>query len=525
MSTPYKVLLDAPTETGARIPVARLGDYHDTRYGEFSITENDVKEWQDNLAHLPGQKALVDEDHLANKPSPHRRTESDGWISSVELGEDGKQVWGNVEWTPRGKAAVEEGRYLFTSPTFGPWKDDSGTQYENVLSGVSLTNRPFLTSMPQIMLASDEAIQRSLELDPATALLSLALDGELGEAAQTLALEADEEQRIVLLDELSTNARNNLKDSDFALEGRRYPIHDLSHARNALARVAANGNSDEQAKVKAAVYRRYPTLKPAAKNLDTSDSQRQMKFSADTVKALAALAGITDEEKINSLIELGAADDTDEAKMLEAIEAAKPEPEAVKTLEELAEEKGVKVLSADEYESLTKPAETPEGTKTLEEQAQEAGKALVDEPRLKTLEDTAAKVPGLEVAVKHLTEESEKRQKELDDQRFENAYDTAEREGRAVPAQKEGLKKFFELDAEGALATLAAAPQMVNVKPQGRNIQPVGDDVPAGQHAQHYELEQRIADYMTEHEGADYAKALDAVAGINLNEFAGAGAL
>jgi hypothetical protein len=45
---------------------------------------------------------------------------------------------------------------------------------------------------------------------------------------------------------------------------RRYPIHDLAHARNALARVAGHGTPSEKAKVKAAVYKRYPGLKKRA---------------------------------------------------------------------------------------------------------------------------------------------------------------------------------------------------------------------------------------------------------------------
>ncbi len=64
--------------------------------------------------------------------------------------------------------------------------------------------------------------------------------------------------------ELNAEERNALPDSAFALPGRRYPIHDLAHARNALARVAANGTPQEKAAVRAAVYRRYPRLKPAA---------------------------------------------------------------------------------------------------------------------------------------------------------------------------------------------------------------------------------------------------------------------
>jgi pyrroloquinoline quinone (PQQ) biosynthesis protein C len=49
------------------------------------------------------------------------------------------------------------------------------------------------------------------------------------------------------------------------LEERAYPIHDIAHARNALARVSAYGTSEEKRRVRAAVYRRYPSLKKGKK--------------------------------------------------------------------------------------------------------------------------------------------------------------------------------------------------------------------------------------------------------------------
>ena len=56
--------------------------------------------------------------------------------------------------------------------------------------------------------------------------------------------------------------RNRLKDESFALpDERKYPIPDIEHARNALARVAQNGTADEQKTVRAAVEKRYPSLK------------------------------------------------------------------------------------------------------------------------------------------------------------------------------------------------------------------------------------------------------------------------
>ena len=70
----------------------------------------------------------------------------------------------------------------------------------------------------------------------------------------------DEDETDVEKAKLNTKQRDALSDSAFALPGRRYPIHDESHARNALARVAQNGTSDEQAKVRAAVKSRYPNI-------------------------------------------------------------------------------------------------------------------------------------------------------------------------------------------------------------------------------------------------------------------------
>ena len=63
--------------------------------------------------------------------------------------------------------------------------------------------------------------------------------------------------------DLSDSAnRKKLKKSSFALpEQEKYPIPDIEHARNALARVAQHGSQAEQKRVRAAVERKYPSLK------------------------------------------------------------------------------------------------------------------------------------------------------------------------------------------------------------------------------------------------------------------------
>jgi hypothetical protein len=59
---------------------------------------------------------------------------------------------------------------------------------------------------------------------------------------------------------LTEKGRKQIKGKNFALPGRRYPIQDTVHARNALARVAQHGTPEEQATVKAKVEKKYPGI-------------------------------------------------------------------------------------------------------------------------------------------------------------------------------------------------------------------------------------------------------------------------
>lgn len=59
--------------------------------------------------------------------------------------------------------------------------------------------------------------------------------------------------------------RSAIKKSNFAVKAKgkkeaKYPIQDLSHARNALARVSQHGTPTEKKQVARAVKRKYPAL-------------------------------------------------------------------------------------------------------------------------------------------------------------------------------------------------------------------------------------------------------------------------
>lgn len=65
---------------------------------------------------------------------------------------------------------------------------------------------------------------------------------------------------------LTYGQRKKLPASSFAIpEKRAYPINDIAHARNALARVSQFGTPEEKRRVRAAVYKKYPSLGPKGK--------------------------------------------------------------------------------------------------------------------------------------------------------------------------------------------------------------------------------------------------------------------
>jgi hypothetical protein len=64
---------------------------------------------------------------------------------------------------------------------------------------------------------------------------------------------------------LTTATRKKIPNGAFALTGRRYPIEDEAHARDALSRVSQGGTPSEKATVRGKVLKRYPGIKQGKK--------------------------------------------------------------------------------------------------------------------------------------------------------------------------------------------------------------------------------------------------------------------
>jgi hypothetical protein len=74
---------------------------------------------------------------------------------------------------------------------------------------------------------------------------------------------------------LSEAQRHRVSSRLFAIpETRRYRIHDVSHARDALAMVSKNGTREDIARVRAAVKRRFPGITIAPRRLTAVVSRR-----------------------------------------------------------------------------------------------------------------------------------------------------------------------------------------------------------------------------------------------------------
>ena len=132
------------------------------------------------------------------------------------------------------------------------------------------------------------------------------------------------------------------------------------------------------------------------------------------------------EAELLTLLELP--EDADDAKALEAVTALR---DRVTELE----------------------AAKPEPTRTLDQMLKDEGKVALDSAEFVQLRSDAT--AGREAKT------------ELEAQRFENAFELACREGRAVPEMKESKQHFYTLDAEATLKDLAEGPVIVNTKPSG----------------------------------------------------------
>lgn len=133
------------------IQLFKAGAFYDWRYGDFSITPDDLRAM---VANFETREPAVpgDYDHSFQMGEGSL---SAGWTKAVELRADDSEMWGQVVLTERATAAVAAGEYRFISPEFSlNHMNERGEAIGPCLLAWGLTNRPFLEGMAEVSLAA-----------------------------------------------------------------------------------------------------------------------------------------------------------------------------------------------------------------------------------------------------------------------------------------------------------------------------------------------------------------------------------
>jgi hypothetical protein len=475
----------------SRFQLAKAGKFKHRRYGRFAVDGGTFDSFVDHFqkaGRLP-----VDFEHAPDKGGS---SEAAGWITGLE--HDGKALSATVEWTPKGAEAIRDRRFLFISPT---WKmkgeDDEGKQHGPRLIGAGLTNRPFFQGMGPVVSFSEE-FNKQVE-DPAELAVE---DTEPAEPQEAPAETYDDPEgyydgETFIGAKLTSQARADLPASDFVFpDERRYPIHDESHARNALAR---SSGKPEEAAVRAAVYKRYPDLKPDEDDeSDTHDATcKSCSKSMGKAKKQCPHCGVMAYEE--------PPEEPSEPPHSDSREV--PDSRAgMSFTDDLAR---VFDLSSEatEDEILTAARETREQAKsnpsvTMTGLVGDIARVFGADP-----DDPDAVLTAAQEAMEK-ADRGENSGEQLRSLVFSSAFDKAVDEGRATPAMREQFQAYFDRDEQGALNMIKALRPVVATRPRG-----AGSGIataPEGVDQDAYELDHEIRAYMAQHD-CDYVQAFDAV--------------
>lgn len=183
-----------PTSSGAVQTFDARGPYHVA--DPELIIQNSFAE---------ADKLPIDQDHAMDlaakegRPAPAR-----GWIVEMQAREDG--IYGRVEWTPTGRALLEDRAYSGISPVIG--HRSTSDKAIVIIRRASLVNRPNLRGMTSLNQETDTMFQETIakllglaaeasESDITTALNARletsedALQSQLGEIAVALGCASD----------------------------------------------------------------------------------------------------------------------------------------------------------------------------------------------------------------------------------------------------------------------------------------------------------------------------------------------
>ncbi|MEM2126272.1 MAG: phage protease [Candidatus Methanosuratincola sp.] len=138
------------------VNVLPVGEFHDPRYGVVKITQEMVKQMEENFRKgIPHYEPVVNISHEDNLGAY-------GVVKALEAREDG--LWALLELTEEGAKLVREQKFRYLSAEFTEEYMDkqTGKDVGCVFLGVALTNRPAHPKMQPISLQEGESMEYKL---------------------------------------------------------------------------------------------------------------------------------------------------------------------------------------------------------------------------------------------------------------------------------------------------------------------------------------------------------------------------
>lgn len=148
------IAADASGNAPSEIELLRTGNWHTPWHGDFELTTEDLEQF---VANFTSGVGLVVGDKEAPINFGHFMSgEAAGWISSLEVRDDGQALIGHVQWIDEAREAIKAKKWKYISPEFNPrswpWEDSEEEHHfvNNVLTGAALTNIPLFKKLKPI---------------------------------------------------------------------------------------------------------------------------------------------------------------------------------------------------------------------------------------------------------------------------------------------------------------------------------------------------------------------------------------
>ncbi|MDO5649989.1 MAG: phage protease [Gallicola sp.] len=145
----------------SEIRLAVTGQWAGHKSGSFGISSADMEKMVVNF-NKRKVDTVIDYEHqtLSGKEAP-----AAGWIKELKIKND--ELWGEVEWTNKAKDYIKSGEYRYLSPvySFGAVDERSGAWQGCTLHSASLTNKPFLDELGEVVANKNLTKEKDMDKD------------------------------------------------------------------------------------------------------------------------------------------------------------------------------------------------------------------------------------------------------------------------------------------------------------------------------------------------------------------------